>query len=107
MTSFLLCIYNLSTSTLPPIPNLTPPLSPPYIVSVPASAALTATSLTLKNQLWPTMYRPKHKDEDEIWTRAKVAWAWDVVERLVREARKGKERGEVSLVPNEHLVFLK
>lgn len=67
----------------------------PYVVNVPASAALTPESLKLKSAIWPTIYAPKRKWEPEPWSRAKLAWAWDAVQVLLAEASRANEAGEV------------
>jgi tRNA-specific adenosine deaminase 3 len=78
----------------PPLPeNLN--LPEPYRVPVPASSALTMTSLALKAAIWPTMYTPKRKDEPEPWTRGQARWAWDAMLATVIEAKKAGISGEV------------
>ena len=73
-------------------------LRPPYLVEVPASAALTPISHKLKLQLWPTVYAPKRKGEPDKWSRAKAEWAWEAVETLYREAERARAEGEVCIL---------
>ncbi|KAF7791412.1 hypothetical protein EIP86_002428 [Pleurotus ostreatoroseus] len=74
-------------------------LSEPYTVDVPRGAALTQISLKLKSAFWPTIYAPRKKGELEPWSRAKVRWAWEAVQEVVREARKAKNNeGELPIV---------
>ncbi|KAF7299058.1 Histone-lysine methyltransferase Set7 [Mycena indigotica] len=73
-------------------------------VPVPASVALTLPSLALKNALWPTAYAPRKKGEVEDWTREKTRWAWESMKRVVDEAHKAKQAGELpiaALIPAE------
>lgn len=67
-----------------------------FLVDVPMFPARTMEHLTLKNQIWPTVYAPRRKNQPDPWSRAKVAWAWDAINVLLTEARKAKEAGEVS-----------
>ncbi|CAK5269754.1 unnamed protein product [Mycena citricolor] len=59
----------------------------PYHVTVPASAALTTTSLALKMQLWPTVFSPVRKNQEEDWTRGKARWAWTAMRKAIAEAK--------------------
>jgi len=78
---------------LPDDPDLA--LPPPYQLSVPSRAALTLTSLQLKNTLWPTVFAPRRKYEPEEWSRAKVRWAYQAMITVAEEARRGQQTGEV------------
>jgi len=78
---------------LPDGPDLA--LPPPYQLSVPSRAALTLTSLQLKNTLWPTIFAPRRKYEPEEWSRAKVRWAYQAIITVAEEARRGQQTGEV------------
>ncbi|KAH6911373.1 cytidine deaminase-like protein [Coprinopsis sp. MPI-PUGE-AT-0042] len=90
LTTLLLCLVD--DPTPPPLPpNLQ--LPSPYIIPVPASVALTWPSLELKNELWPTVYAPKRKDEVEPWTRGQAAWAWNAM-RAVAEAAKANNSAD-------------
>ncbi len=70
-------------------------LAPPYQLAVPRSAALTPTSLALKNALWPTVFAPRRKGEPEDWSRARAQWACAAMLRVVEEARAARSTGEV------------
>jgi tRNA-specific adenosine deaminase 3 len=93
----------LLTSTSPTVPELSPildldlDLSPPYQLTVPRSAALTPTSLALKNALWPTVFAPRRKGEPEDWSRARAQWACAAMLRVVEEARVARAAGEVRI----------
>ena len=78
---------------LPPILDL----APPYQLRVPRSAALTPTSLALKNTLWPTVFAPRRKGEPEDWSRARAQWACAAMLRVVEEARAARAAGEVRM----------
>jgi tRNA-specific adenosine deaminase 3 len=108
LMTFLIC--NAATSTgadtiePPSLPSISDPnqttnqdlaLPAPYIVSVPASSALTSTSLAFKSEIWPTIYTPRRKDEFEPWTRGKLRWAWDAMKWTVDAAVKAAEEHEV------------
>lgn len=69
----------------------------PYLHTVPASPALTPLQLTLKTALWPTIFTPRRKHEQEKWSRGKVAWAWQAMERTIHAAVEASQRGEVNL----------
>ncbi|OSX60030.1 hypothetical protein POSPLADRAFT_1149659 [Postia placenta MAD-698-R-SB12] len=95
------------TRTHPSPPSLPPALAlpAPYTLLVPRSAALTQTSLQLKNTLWPTVYAPRRKHEAEPWARARVQWACAAMRRVVQEARAARARGELPIaayVPVPH-----
>lgn len=66
----------------------------PYLHIVPASSALTPTQLNLKTVLWPTMFTPRRKDEQERWSRGKAAWAWQAMQRTVQAAVEAIHNGE-------------
>ena len=89
----------LLTSTSPTVPELPPDLdlAPPYQRAVPRSAALTPTSLALKNALWPTVFAPRRKGEPEDWSRARAQWACAAMLRVVEEARAARAAGEVRM----------
>ena len=72
-------------------------LAPPYRLTVPRSAALTPTSLALKNALWPTVFAPRRKGEPEDWSRARAQWACAAMLRVVDEARAARAAGEVRM----------
>jgi tRNA-specific adenosine deaminase 3 len=102
----------LTTSPSPavPAPNLDLDLDPdidlppPYQLTVPRSAALTPTSLALKNALWPTVFAPRRKGEPEDWSRARAQWACAAMVRVVEEARAACAAGEVrTCVPTSAL----
>ena len=82
---------------LSPILDLDLDLSPPYQLTVPRSAALTPTSLALKNALWPTVFAPRRKGEPEDWSRARAQWACAAMLRVVEEARAARAAGEVRM----------
>jgi tRNA-specific adenosine deaminase 3 len=82
--------------TTPDLPqDLDLDLAPPYQLAVPRSAALTPTSLALKNALWPTVFAPRRKGEPEDWSRARAQWACAAMLRVVEEARAARATGEV------------
>lgn len=89
----------LLTSTFPTVPELPPALdlAPPYQLPVPRSAALTPTSLALKNALWPTVFAPRRKGEPEDWSRARARWACTAMLRVVEEAQAARAAGEVRM----------
>jgi tRNA-specific adenosine deaminase 3 len=91
----------LLTSTSPTPPELPPELdlAPPYQLTVPRSAALTPTSLALKNALWPTVFAPRRKGEPEDWTRGRAHWACTAMMRVVEEALVARAAGEVRTPP--------
>lgn len=88
-TTLLLC----PSSIAEPEPPSELELPPPYIISVPSSSALTPTSLALKSSLWPTMFTPRRKDEPERWTRGKLRWAWDAMQRTLTAASRAHFEG--------------
>jgi len=99
----------LLTSTSPTVPSLPPDLdlAPPYQLAVPRSAALTPTSLALKNALWPTVYAPRRKGEPEDWSRARARWACAAMARVLEEARAARAAGEVIYAPTcGHIAIL-
>ncbi|KAA1469766.1 hypothetical protein DENSPDRAFT_816959, partial [Dentipellis sp. KUC8613] len=77
-------------------------LSAPYIIPVPRFAALTKTSLELKNALWPTVFAPRRKYEPEPWSHGKLRWARGAVNTVMRKAQRVRDSGsgEVSLCPS-------
>ncbi|KAJ7095947.1 cytidine deaminase-like protein [Mycena belliarum] len=89
--------FLLSVSALPPTLPKDISLPPPFLVTVPASVALTPTSLNLKTALWPTVYAPRRKGEIEEWSKGKARWAWDAMHVVVREALQWRERGELPI----------
>lgn len=72
-------------------------LSAPYLIAVPRTAALTQTSLALKNTLWPTVFAPRRKDVPETWSRAKVRWARRAMRHVISDARKAGDEGELPI----------
>ncbi len=70
-------------------------LSSPYTLQVPRSAALTHLALQHKTTFWPTVYAPRKKFEAEPWPRAKVRWAWQTMQTVIKEANAAKAKGEV------------
>ncbi|KAJ7857724.1 hypothetical protein B0H14DRAFT_3108151 [Mycena olivaceomarginata] len=96
-STFLLSVSTSpSPSSEPPSLPADIPLPAPYLLPVPASAALTLTSLDLKNALWPTVYAPRRKGEVEPWTRGRARWAWGAMRAAVREAQqRGRDAGEL------------
>jgi len=80
----------------PSLPDIE--LSEAYIVPVPRSAALTITSLAIKNTLWPTVYAPKRKGEVECWSRGKVLWACEAMKKTIEEAQEARQRDELPIV---------
>jgi tRNA-specific adenosine deaminase 3 len=55
------------------------------------------TSLALKNILWPTVYAPRRKNEPEVWTRGRVAWACSALRDLARIATQAKNSGNLPI----------
>jgi tRNA-specific adenosine deaminase 3 len=92
-----------------PAPQLPPDLalSDPYIAHVPALPALTVSSLALKNVLWPTVYAPRRKNEPEVWTRGRVAWACDAVRTLVQLAAVSRASGNLPIAAYIPPPFIK
>ncbi|TFK52265.1 hypothetical protein OE88DRAFT_1379284 [Heliocybe sulcata] len=95
-TSVLLSPHH-DTQPPPPIPVLESPLSEPYVLDVPKTAALTLSSCKVKSSLWPTVYAPRRKGEPELWERGKVRWACDAMRRVVRAAREAEDNGELPI----------
>ncbi|KZS99624.1 cytidine deaminase-like protein, partial [Laetiporus sulphureus 93-53] len=85
------------TSLSPSCPALPAdlPLPAPYILPVPSSAAITSTSLSLKNTFWPTMFTSRRKLAPEAWTRRRALWACERMLKVVKEAQKAGSRGEL------------
>ncbi|KAI0795324.1 cytidine deaminase-like protein [Irpex lacteus] len=91
----------LSTVSLTPIAPQPPGefgLNSPYILQVPRSAALTQLALQHKTTFWPTVYAPRKKFEAEPWPRAKVRWAWQTMQTVIKEANAAKAKGELPVV---------
>lgn len=86
----------LTTSETAPILPEGLDLPQPYKVTVPKSSALTPRSLELKTSLWPTVFTPRRKDGEEVWTRAKARWAWEAMQIAIQAAMKASFKGEVS-----------
>jgi tRNA-specific adenosine deaminase 3 len=42
------------------------------------------------------MFTPRRRDVVEKWSRGKVAWAWQAVEKTIQAAIKAGSKGEVS-----------
>lgn len=80
--------------SLPPSFNLPDPIQLP----VPASAALTPTSLALKSSYWPTIYAPRRKGETEPWSQGKLAWARNAMSMTIATGLRAQENGEVILL---------
>lgn len=91
----LLLTLSSDAPDLPTDQPLSLSLSAPYLITVPRTAALTQTSLALKNTLWPTVFAPRRKDVPEVWSQAKVHWARRAMRHVVSEARKAGEEGEL------------
>ncbi|TBU47401.1 hypothetical protein BD309DRAFT_886463 [Dichomitus squalens] len=72
-------------------------LPPPYVLTVPKTAALTMTSLKLKSSLWPTIYAPRKRFEPEPWSRGKVRWACEAIKQLIKQAREAGDKGEIPI----------
>ncbi|KAI0042159.1 hypothetical protein FA95DRAFT_1500442 [Auriscalpium vulgare] len=94
--STLLLTASPDPPTLPSDPTM--PLSDPYEISVPASAALTPISLKLKTALWPTVFAPPRKGEPEQWSRARLRWAQRAMQHVADEARRVGASGELPIV---------
>ena len=91
------------------MPELPPALdlAPPYQLPVPRSAALTPTSLALKNALWPTVFAPRRKGEPEDWSRARARWACTAMLRVVEEAQAARAAGEVRMYSPTLYLYLR
>ncbi|KAI0769853.1 hypothetical protein C8Q74DRAFT_853218 [Fomes fomentarius] len=72
-------------------------LPPPYVVTVPKTAALTMSSLKLKSSLWPTIYAPRKKFEPEPWTRGRLRWACSAMKQVAKEAQEAGKEGELPI----------
>ncbi|KAI0647731.1 hypothetical protein C8Q79DRAFT_999339 [Trametes meyenii] len=90
----------------------TPPILPesielpaPYVVTVPKTAALTASSLKLKSSLWPTIYAPRKKFEPEPWSKGKVRWACEAMKEVVKRAQVAGRNGELPIAAYVPLPF--
>lgn len=79
-------------------------LSKPYLLPIPISAALTLTSWSLKNSVWPTLYTPRRKGEVDSWPREKAAWAWNAMNLTVEEAVRARANGEVSRIRSKSSI---
>ncbi|OJA16836.1 hypothetical protein AZE42_03632 [Rhizopogon vesiculosus] len=78
----------LSVSPSAPLLPANVDIGDPYQVLVPCNPALTQTSLVLKNTLWPTVYAPRRKWEPEKWSIAKVRWARNAINHILRESNQ-------------------
>ncbi|KAJ7147514.1 hypothetical protein C8R43DRAFT_1088552 [Mycena crocata] len=95
--------------TVAPVPPSLPQdlsISDPFLVTVPASVALTPTSLNLKSLLWPTIYAPRRKGEVEDWSQGKARWAWEAMHVVVQEALQWQNKGEVWFLVAEPFPLL-
>ncbi|KAJ7505404.1 cytidine deaminase-like protein [Mycena galericulata] len=90
--------FLLSISPTPPSLPQEISLPDPFLVTIPSSAAVTTTSLALKNVLWPTIYAPRRKGEVEDWSRGKARWAWEAMHVVVQEALRWRDKGELPVV---------
>ncbi|VDB95755.1 unnamed protein product [Peniophora sp. CBMAI 1063] len=81
------------------------PISAAYLIKVPRTAAITQTSLALKNTLWPTVFAPRRKDVPEVWSKAKVRWARRAMKHVVAEARKASASGELPIAAHVPTPF--
>ncbi|KZT42661.1 cytidine deaminase-like protein [Sistotremastrum suecicum HHB10207 ss-3] len=85
-------------------PTVLPPNLPePYISPVPTSPARNLEEVVLKSTIWPTVYQPR-RVEKITWTYGRIRWIRAGIQRVVDEARRAKEMGEVpiaSYVPDE------
>lgn len=90
----------LSSLELHPSP---PPLPPDvespnlYQLKVPAYPATTATSMRIKQLIWPVIYAPPRKDEPDEWTSGEVKWATAIMKQITAYALSNKLKGEVRL----------
>jgi len=89
--------FLLSVSPEPPSLPQDINLSDPFLITVPASAAVTPTSLSLKTLLWPTIYAPRRKGEVEDWSQGKARWAWEAMRVVVQEALRWRDKGELPI----------
>ncbi|KAJ7288446.1 cytidine deaminase-like protein [Mycena rebaudengoi] len=89
--------FLLALSPTPPTLPEDITLSDPFLVTVPASVALTPTSLSLKSVLWPTIYAPRRKNEVEDWSQGKARWAQEAMHAVVQEALRGLDKGELPI----------
>ncbi|PFH53928.1 hypothetical protein AMATHDRAFT_72953 [Amanita thiersii Skay4041] len=88
----------LLLTTSPTAPSLPENIaSKPYLLPVPSSSALTIPSLSLKSALWPTVYTPRRKGEQEAWSRGKARWAWEAMRMAVDAAVRAKTDEEVPI----------
>ncbi|KXN88195.1 SET domain-containing protein 7 [Leucoagaricus sp. SymC.cos] len=93
MTTFLIAPESVFPTSPPQLPEDLD-LPSPYLLTVPATPALTPIQLTLKTALWPTLYTPRRKDEQEKWSRGKAAWAWQAMQRTIQAAVEAGLDGE-------------
>ncbi|KAJ6557398.1 cytidine deaminase-like protein, partial [Mycena vulgaris] len=87
--------FLLGVSPLPPSLPQDISLPDPFLVTVPASVAVSHTSLLLKSSLWPTIYAPRRKGEVEDWSQGKARWAWEAMHAVVQEALRWRDKGEL------------
>ncbi|KZT09334.1 uncharacterized protein LAESUDRAFT_675229 [Laetiporus sulphureus 93-53] len=92
--STLMLTYTSLSPSCPALPADLP-LSAPYILPVPSFAAITSTSLSLKNTFWPTMFAPRRKLAPELWTRGRARWACERMLKVVKEAEEAGRRDEL------------
>ncbi|KAG2100418.1 uncharacterized protein F5147DRAFT_710294 [Suillus discolor] len=88
----------LSVSSSVPVLPTNIDIGGPYQISVPCHPALTQTSLILKNTLWPTVYAPRRKWEPEKWSIAKVQWARDAINHILRNTAETASSDELPVV---------
>ncbi|KAG2039624.1 hypothetical protein BDR03DRAFT_951649 [Suillus americanus] len=85
------------SSSIPKLPTNVD-IGDPYQISVPCNPALTQTSLVIKNTLWPTVYAPRRKWEPEKWSIAKVQWAHDAINHILRKTVQATSSDELPVV---------
>lgn len=78
----------------------TPSLSSliPYKLSVPSSAGRTMSQCASKSALWPVLYLPfRDLTPEKGWMRGRKAWMIEGVRRVLKDAKKAKEKGELPI----------
>ncbi|KAG8969995.1 hypothetical protein FRC03_012448 [Tulasnella sp. 419] len=71
----------------------------PYLIEVPASAAVNPSQLARKSAIWPVVYLPSLDEEkkERKWTRPEVEWVRKNLSHIVSEAIHAKEAGELPI----------
>lgn len=84
-----------------PVPPVSLPkeLSKPYKTSVPSYPSRTPEQIRAKNLIWPCLYQPRRPSDTESydWTEIEINWNAKCIERVLNDARKAQDTGDVWL----------